>query len=126
MKRLFAIFLMFAMLGQAFVRTAWVVHYQWNKAVYMKHCENKNRPKLHCDGKCQLKKKVQASESDTDKSAPILPEGFRNGKDLQVFWEAPMPLLINGAVQIEKADFHPFTAYCAPAHLFGVFRPPAV
>ncbi len=117
---------MFAMLGQAFVRTAWTIHYEWNKSVYKQHCENKNRPKLHCDGKCQLKKKITASESDTDdKSAPVLPDGFRNGKDLQVFWEAPWQLRVKNIEQPEKADFHPYRAHFAAAHRHGVFRPPA-
>lgn len=114
------------MLGQAIVRTAWVIHYQWNKAVYLKYCENKDRPKLHCDGKCYLKKKVAAAETPSDQGAPVLPKGFCNGKDLQVFWETPFQLLLEPAEMSETSGSHLYAALASHPHLYGVFRPPAV
>lgn len=42
-------------------------HYQANKELYIINCENKEKPTLHCEGKCQLEKKYQkttAQEND--------------------------------------------------------------
>lgn len=33
--------------------------YAVNTAAYAKNCENKTRPYLHCNGKCQLMKKIK-------------------------------------------------------------------
>lgn len=36
--------------------------YYTNTAKYAKNCENKARPKMHCNGKCQMMKKLQQEE----------------------------------------------------------------
>ena len=51
-----------ALLGillQTFSQVVIVAQYYANKDYIAKNlCENKNKPKLHCDGKCCLKKKL--------------------------------------------------------------------
>ena len=44
--------------------------YEFNKEFIIKnYCVNKNRPQLHCDGKCYLAKKLKAAqERDEEKS----------------------------------------------------------
>lgn len=37
--------------------------YYTNQSKYAKNCINKSRPKLHCNGKCQMMKKIQEEES---------------------------------------------------------------
>ena len=44
--------------------------YMINLEKYKKNCVNKNKPKLHCNGKCQMMKKMRQSSSG-DSSAPI-------------------------------------------------------
>lgn len=40
-----------------------IVHYQWNKKeITAKFCINKNKPKVHCNGKCHLKKQLKNIE----------------------------------------------------------------
>lgn len=34
-------------------------------------CENKNRPELHCNGKCVLMQKLQLTENSNNNSAPV-------------------------------------------------------
>ena len=33
-----------------------------NNAAYVKNCENKARPKMHCNGQCQMMKKILTEE----------------------------------------------------------------
>jgi len=127
MKKAFVVFWLCCMLGQAFVRTAWVLHYQWNKATYQQHCVNQKRPGMHCDGKCYLKKKIAAAENSEDTNAPKLPEDFRASKDLQLFWQASdLPYFFNIQEELypdtRLANHQPMFA---DPHRHGVFRPPA-
>ena len=39
-----------------------MMNYYTNTAAYAKNCINKARPKLHCNGKCQMMKKMQQEE----------------------------------------------------------------
>lgn len=36
----------------------------------MRNCENKYRPMLHCDGKCQLMKKIEAQQKKEQEQFP--------------------------------------------------------
>lgn len=38
----------------------------------MKRCENKNRPQLHCDGKCLLMKKISEQQKSEQGNPPEL------------------------------------------------------
>ena len=124
MRSTIVFILIATILGQASVRTAWVLHYQWNLTTYMEHCENKAKPSLHCNGKCQLKKKIAASENQ-DPAKPRLPDSFHSSKDLQLFFE-PLASLLNFADWRDEAVALPlYQMYLSDAPIAGVFRPPA-
>lgn len=124
MKQVFAFLLISCIAGQAFVRTAWTLHYQWNRAVYLKNCENRDKTNLHCDGKCFLKKKMAASEN-TNPKEPQLPAGFHQIKDIQLYFEPSALLPCLGARELTALPL-PYTRKCpGDAPLAGVFRPPA-
>ena len=59
-----------AFLGQTFNQGFYYVGYVVNKAEYMRNCENKYRPMLHCDGKCLLMKKIEAQQKKDREQAP--------------------------------------------------------
>jgi hypothetical protein len=46
-----------------------VMDYYANTATYAKNCENKAKPQLHCNGHCQLMKKLK-QEENKDKQNP--------------------------------------------------------
>lgn len=46
-----------------------ILNYYTNTEAYAKNCVNKAKPKLHCNGKCQMMKKMQAEEKK-DQEAP--------------------------------------------------------
>jgi hypothetical protein len=59
MKAVAAIILMFLFSVQTCSTWLWVLDYQLNKDYIAQNlCVNKAKPKLHCNGKCQLSKKL--------------------------------------------------------------------
>ena len=51
-----------AFLAQTFSGSFVVADYYTNTAKYAANCENKARPQMHCNGKCQMIKKLQQEE----------------------------------------------------------------
>jgi hypothetical protein len=72
MHKIAATILLIAFLGQTFDQGFCYVGYVINKAEYMRNCENKYRPMLHCNGKCQLMKKMEAQRKKDEQQAPEL------------------------------------------------------
>jgi hypothetical protein len=70
LKKIVAIIACLAILLQTFNQVVIVASWYANKDFIAKNlCENKNKPKLHCDGKCCLKKKL-AKESKEQAPSP--------------------------------------------------------
>lgn len=86
MRALLALFLGMLLVGQNAYNLARVAHYAWAYDHYATVlCENQNRPELHCNGACHLKKELAESPSP---QAPTLPE-----IESLSFWAAPaLPL----------------------------------
>lgn len=61
-RKLSAFILLLTFTGVAFGNTLLLVDYKINNDRYKKNCINKYRPYLHCNGKCQLMKKLKAQE----------------------------------------------------------------
>jgi hypothetical protein len=68
-KRIAALMLTLVFLAQAFSRYFIVADYYLDTAAYIAKCINKDRPQMHCNGRCQLCKKLQAQDN-TDKQNP--------------------------------------------------------
>lgn len=125
MKQIFSLFMVCCILGQASIRTAWVLHYQWNRAAYLRYCENRNKPELHCNGKCYLEKKIAGAEDGEGKTAPTLPDSFRSGKDLQLFFEYVAALPSYFPETLNTRELPPYQAACPNVALAAIFKPPA-
>jgi hypothetical protein len=50
------------MLAQTFRQPFVMMGYYANTAAFAKNCENKAKPRMHCNGKCQAMKKLQEQE----------------------------------------------------------------
>lgn len=61
-RYLSAILLIVAFAGQTFNGAFIQLGYYINPDAYAKNCINKARPKLHCNGKCQMMKKIREEE----------------------------------------------------------------
>ena len=70
MHKIFATILLLAFVGQTFRQEFYYVDYLVDKAEYVKNCVNKTRPKMQCNGKCQLMKKIQEQEKREQQKAP--------------------------------------------------------
>jgi hypothetical protein len=62
--------LLAALMAQCFTRPILLVDYLVNIEVYKKNCINKAKPKLQCNGKCQMLKKMKKQESQSDSNGP--------------------------------------------------------
>jgi hypothetical protein len=45
--------------------------YLVNRETYLKNCENKAKPMLHCNGKCQMLKKIKKQEGANQTGMPV-------------------------------------------------------
>ena len=61
-KQSAAIFLLIAFVAQTFSNGFVMLDYYINKVAFAKNCVNKARPAMHCNGKCQMMKKLQEEE----------------------------------------------------------------
>lgn len=68
-KQLPLLVLLAAFAVQTFNGAAVVVSYYTNTSSYAANCENKAKPMLHCNGRCQMLKKLKQAENK-DKQSP--------------------------------------------------------
>lgn len=65
-----AAILLLAFFGQTFNQGVYYLDYLIDKAEYVKNCVNKARPKMKCNGKCQVMKKIEEQEKKQQEQAP--------------------------------------------------------
>lgn len=58
---------MLALLTQHFSRVVVLADYMANMERYKKDCVNKAKPILHCNGKCQVKMKLEAHDREEER-----------------------------------------------------------
>jgi hypothetical protein len=69
-RRTAAFLLLLVFFAQAFSRYLLVADYYVNTAAYIANCVNKDRPLMHCNGRCQLCKRLHQQDSNEDKQTP--------------------------------------------------------
>ncbi len=62
LKQITAFIFLLAFAGQTFSKAFVVFDYFTNTQAYAKNCENKAKPTMHCNGKCQMMKKLKQEE----------------------------------------------------------------
>lgn len=78
-RKYIAVILLLCVAYQCVVKLGIVAWYEWNKNyVATVLCENKDKPQMHCCGKCYLNKQLNKVDSETDKN---------NGRNLPSKWE---------------------------------------
>lgn len=76
-KQIATTLLLLCLITQTFSKAAIVGSYYVNTAEYAKNCVNKARPKLHCNGRCQMMKKMKQEEKKDSQN----PERRGNSKN---------------------------------------------
>lgn len=121
-KRIISILLLLAFLLQTFSRTAVVIEFYANQGYIAKYlCENKNKPKLKCCGKCHLRKKLKQEDSKDEEN----PERKLENK-VEIF--EPVQLAISETVSFEsRLILHTgfYNAHYPAGNITAPFRPPA-
>ncbi|MEY2916790.1 MAG: hypothetical protein RIS73_504 [Bacteroidota bacterium] len=69
-KQITSILLLLAFAIQTFSGGFVVLNYYTNTAAFAKNCVNKAKPKMHCNGKCQMMKKLKEEEEKKDQQLP--------------------------------------------------------
>ena len=68
-NKLFALFFLLIFLALQLGKVIIVADYYTNTNKYAKNCINKARPQLHCNGKCQMMKKIREQEKKEKEEA---------------------------------------------------------
>jgi hypothetical protein len=111
------------LLAQAWIRSLWVLDYQWRRAAYLEKCENKQQPQLKCDGKCYLLKQIKTSETG-DQNAPPLPEALKEWKEPVLFIDHLTLWEEGGRFRQARPSYPPYVFSLICAATGAVFQPP--
>ncbi|MFM2327452.1 MAG: hypothetical protein RIR31_1654, partial [Bacteroidota bacterium] len=117
-----AILLIFAFAIQTFKGGFVIFDYYSNTAAFAKNCINKAKPKLHCNGKCQMMKKMQEEEK---KDQQVPERKFENKIEVlsskYFFYSSAtaFSVIASKAITVEKD--YPLTDIS-----YSFFRPPQV
>ncbi len=96
LRKVIATVLLLVFAASTFSRVFRVADYYVNTETYSKNCENKARPKLHCNGKCQMMKKLKQDEQkeqqapDSKSSAKSETLSSRSFYQQQIFAVEPL------------------------------------
>lgn len=125
-RRVTAFLLLLAFLTQAFSRYIVVADYYVNTAAYAANCINKDRPWMHCNGRCQLCKKLHRQESQEDKQSPERKAGGDRSDNIcasfieftALQWASPIKtsfpeIRAGNPVSMPRDFFHPPGAHLA-------------
>jgi hypothetical protein len=125
MKFVLVPILMMLVLAQAFSKWLLVAEYKVNRDFIAKTlCENKTRPKLHCNGKCQMMKKLaeeekQNSTNNTNNSSKL------NTNEVLFYDQINKPTLPLLSYIVRSYNGEPFL-FKPSSPGTSVFHPPAI
>jgi hypothetical protein len=116
-KQITTIFILMCLLVQTFNRAIVVSSYYVNTNSYVKNCINKAKPKLHCNGKCQMMKKLKEEEKkDSDNTTKksyqdevLSSKSFYSSISIHSFSTKSFQTPINTGFPIDQSSvfFHP-------------------
>ena len=84
-RRLAVLVMFTAFFGQTFYTSFIVADYYTNTQAFAKNCENIARPELHCNGKCQMIKKIKSEEKKEQQN----PERRDNKNEIVLYITSP-------------------------------------
>ena len=95
--------------------------YYANTSQYAKNCINKSRPKLHCNGKCQMMKKIQEEEKKEKEDAEKKNE---NKKDAPIYFEQYIVKVNYLSESINNKKFISINSSKPTSRTYRIFHPP--
>ena len=121
MKKVVAIFLVNVILLQCSMKLLIFVCFEANKDYIARTlCENRDKPQIHCNGKCYLAKKIKKQEEQENK-IPAALKGIE--KSMVSFYEDIYK--IEWAIFYQDKPVTPYDVTCfATSYLKSIFKPP--
>jgi len=119
-KKVFAILLSFSFLLQCSGYLLIYIDFVANQDYIAKNlCENRDRPELKCNGKCQLCKRLKAEDKKENKGLPAM-------KNLKLFalYSSPKNIFNFNPPNDASKFASLFLNDISVSHTQGVFRPP--
>jgi hypothetical protein len=122
LKYSLVILLFSALIAHTFSKSLVLADYLVNVEAYKKACVNKAKPMMHCNGKCQMLKKIkkQEGESDANTTAPKF-----NQQELILSSKSFYP-----TIEILKLHqniiFYTYSSSINSNYLSSIFHPPGV
>ena len=105
-KQLTAAILLLAFITGTFSKSLIIADYYLNTSAYAKDCINKAKPNMHCNGKCQMMKKLKAEEEKKDAENNQRKDDLRNEVISSKSFYPSMPVVAGTLIRIT----HPFPA----------------
>ena len=122
MKKIIAIFAFIGILLQSFSSVVIVADYYVHKDFIAKNlCENKDKPQMHCEGKCCLKKKLAKESKD---QAPS-PRNQKSEQTVNLFYSESKFELKNPGFLITTPLYFSYDDLHTCGFQHTVFHPPA-
>jgi hypothetical protein len=119
-KKLTAILFLLVFGASTFCQAVIVANYYANTAAYAKNCENKARPMMHCNGKCQMMKQLQEEEKQNQDD----PGRKADNKNETLSSKSFYPTLALSSNIIAASEFFTAADDCPQSFLLDVFHPP--
>ena len=122
MKLIIVPLLILLIATQAFSKWVLLMEYEWNKEYIAQNlCDNRNRPQLNCEGKCELAKKMVEEEKGPSSQNPNPKLKFQE----LIFASESLNMPINLSTGALSALFDVYLLKLYPAPVFSIFHPPA-
>jgi len=121
LKQFVAVFMLVIFMAQTFSNAIIVADYYANTNSFASHCENKDKPQMHCNGQCQMVKQLEKE----DNSSKPFGSTSKEKNDLQLFcYDEPAESIhLDSTIStIQNNSFHFSMQQCTRTF----FHPPAV
>ncbi len=123
LKQMLCVILVAVVLLQSLGKTIVLANYEINKEYISKVlCVNKSKPKMHCNGKCHLKKELKKAEKREQSSSATIEKMeiqlFSTSSD--IFQLSTTFILVNSNMLFNYSN------HLSDKHLTSIFHPPQV
>lgn len=125
MKRITAIIVCLSLLLQCVAHLGVIGYYQLNKEYIAKNlCENRDKPKMNCCGKCYLKKQLRKIDNNTNGTGS---QRTVKHEKVEVLYVLPAAYEMRAAANYPVAGVYNPTKQLLhdTAHIGAVFHPPS-
>lgn len=121
-RQLIAFIFLAAFVAQTFNRSFVMVDYYSNTSKYAKNCENKAKPILKCNGKCQMIKKLKQEEKKDEENPERKAENKNEITLSSKSFFANVNIAAGKVLPKNKYPFH--TDNYQHNNIYSIFHPP--